>query len=63
MEQYNLYMSMNGKCNITQFVHVVIEKYYIYNLSLFRISTLQKTIMKSTRDSREKGIKKEKDNC
>jgi len=37
VKQYSLYMSVNGKCNITQFIHVVIEKHSIYNLLLFKI--------------------------
>ena len=52
---------MNGKCNIIQFIHVMIKKFYIYNLSLFRITTYaKKKIMKRTRNRREKRIKKEK---
>jgi hypothetical protein len=60
MKQYNLYLSMNRKCNITQFM---IEKYYIYNLLLFIISTYQlckKQLWKGQKIGERKESKKKK---
>ena len=53
---------MNGKCNITHFIHVLIEKYYIYNLSLFEISTYtkKKNYEKNKRYERERNQKRKR---